>query len=149
MDTSYRFLVDPIDGTTNFLNGLDYTITIAIAAGSETVCGLVYNPVTNEMFTAQKGQGAYLNGRKLVMRDSVDVGQMVVGTGLPTPNLSMHPGAYERLDAIRARSGLSACWQCCQLLRLCRLRQVHWLLRADRFVDTAAGILLVEEAVAS
>lgn len=147
VDTSYRFLVDPIDGTTNFLNGLDYTITISLRQGAETVCGLVYNPVTNEMFTAQKGQGAYLNGRKLVMRDSVDVGQMVVGTGLPTPNLSMHPGAYERLDAIRAPIGavrvLGSAANCCAYVACGRFTGYF---EQTGFVDTAAGILLVEEA---
>lgn len=146
-DTSYRFLVDPIDGTTNFLNGLDYTITIALRRAGETVCGLVYNPVTNEMFTAKKGEGAYLNGRKLAMRNSVEVGQMVVGTGLPTPNLSMHPGAYERLDAIRAPIGavrvLGSAANCCAYVACGRFTGYF---EQTGFVDTAAGILLVEEA---
>lgn len=146
-DASYRFLVDPIDGTTNFLNGLDYTITIALRQGRETVCGLVYNPVTDEMFTALKGQGAYLNGARLSMRDSVDLGQMVVGTGLPTPNLSMHEGAYARLDAIRAPIGavrvLGSAANCCAYVACGRFTGYF---EQTGFVDTAAGILLVEEA---
>lgn len=147
VDDTYRFLVDPIDGTTNFLNGLDYTITIALRRAGETVCGLVYNPVTNEMFTAQKGQGAYLNGKRLAMQDSADVGQMIVGTGLPTPNLSMHAGAYERLDAIRAPIGavrvLGSAANCCAYVACGRFSGYF---EQTGFVDTAAGILLVEEA---
>jgi myo-inositol-1(or 4)-monophosphatase len=147
VDTSYRFLVDPIDGTTNFLNGLDYTITIALRQGGETICGLVYNPVTDEMFTAQKGHGAYLNGKRLTMRNNGDVAQMVVGTGLPTPNLSMHPGAYARLDAIRAPIGavrvLGSAANCCAYVACGRFTGYF---EQTGFVDTAAGILLVQEA---
>ncbi|QEE43419.1 inositol monophosphatase (plasmid) [Rhizobium sp. WL3] len=147
VDTSYRFLVDPIDGTTNFLSGLDYTITIALRKAGETICGLVYNPVTDEMFTAQKGHGAYLNGRRLTMRDSVDIGQIVVGTGLPTPNLTMHAGAYARLDAIRAPIGavrvLGSAANCCAFVACGRFTGYF---EQTGFVDTAAGILLVEEA---
>jgi len=147
VDDTYRFLVDPIDGTTNFLWGLDYTITIALRRAGETICGLVYNPVKDEMFTAVKGQGAYLNGKRLEMRDSADVSQMVVGTGLPTPNLSMHAGAYARLDAIRAPIGavrvLGSAANCCAYVACGRFTGYF---EQTGFVDTAAGILLVEEA---
>lgn len=147
VDLTYRFLVDPIDGTTNFLSGLDYTITIALRQGDKTVCGLVYNPVTNEMFTAVAGGGAYLNGRQLRMRDNRNVAQMVVGTGLPTPNLSLHPGAYSRLDAIRAPIGavrvLGSAANSCAYVACGRLTGYF---EQTGFTDTAAGILLVQEA---
>jgi myo-inositol-1(or 4)-monophosphatase len=130
-DETHRWLVDPIDGTTNFLNGQHYTITIALRRGNETMCGLVYNPVADEMFTALKGGGAFLNGERLNVSRSTDVAMMCVGTGLPTPNLSLHPGAYTRLDAIRAPIGAV------------RLTGYY---EETGFVDTAAGILLVEEA---
>lgn len=55
-DQDHRWLVDPIDGTTNFLFGQHYTITIALRRGNETICGLVYNPVSGEMFTTIKGK---------------------------------------------------------------------------------------------
>lgn len=147
VDLTYRFLVDPIDGTTNFLSGLDYTITIALRQGDTTVCGLVYNPVTNEMFTAVAGGGAYLNGRQLRMRDNRNVAQMVVGTGLPTPNLSLHPGAYRRLDAIRAPIGavrvVGSAANSCAYVACGRLTGYF---EQTGFTDTAAGILLVQEA---
>lgn len=147
VDMTYRFLVDPIDGTTNFLSGLDYTITIALRQGDKTVCGLVYNPVTDEMFTAVADGGAYLNGRQLSMRDNGDVAQMVVGTGLPTPNLSLHPGAYSRLDAIRAPIGavrvVGSAANSCAYVACGRLTGYF---EQTGFTDTAAGILLVQEA---
>nr|ACY24752.1 inositol monophosphatase [uncultured organism] len=143
----YRFLVDPIDGTTNFLNGQHYTITIALRHGRETLCGLVYNPVSDEMFTAIKGGGAFLNGEHLHVSKSQDVALMAVGTGLPTPNLLLHPGAYARLDAIRAPIGgvriVGSAANSCAYVACGRLTGYY---EETGFVDTAAGILLVEEA---
>ncbi len=146
-DNSHRWLVDPIDGTTNFIYGQHYTITIALRRGNETVCGLIYDPVADEMFTAMKGEGAVLNGERLNVSRSTDVAMMCVGTGLPTPNLSLHPGAYARLDAIRAPIGAvrivgsaanSCAWVACGRLT--------GYFEETGFVDTAAGILIVEEA---
>ncbi|MBE7733573.1 inositol monophosphatase family protein [Devosia faecipullorum] len=143
----YRFLVDPIDGTTNFLNGQHYTITIALRRGRETLCGLVYNPVSDEMFTAIKGGGAYLNGERLQVSQSTDIALMAVGTGLPTPNLSLYPGAYARLDAIRAPIGgvrvVGSAANSCAYVACGRLTGYF---EETGFVDTAAGLLLVEEA---
>jgi myo-inositol-1(or 4)-monophosphatase len=99
------------------------------------------------MFTAMKGQGAYLDGKRLTMRNSADIGQMVIGTGLPTPNLSMHPGAYTRLDEIRAPIGavrvLGSAANCCAYVACGRFTGYF---EQTGFVDAAAGILLVQEA---
>lgn len=146
-ETDHRWLVDPIDGTTNFIYGQHYTITIALRRGNQTVCGLVYNPVSDEMFTAIKGEGAYLNGERLRVSASTDIAMMCVGTGLPTPNLSLHPGAYSRLDAIRAPIGavriVGSAANSCAYVACGRLTGYF---EETGFVDTAAGILLVEEA---
>ncbi|OAM74594.1 inositol monophosphatase family protein [Devosia elaeis] len=143
----YRFLVDPIDGTTNFLNGQHYTITIALLRGRETLCGLVYNPVSDEMFTAVLGGGAYLNGERLQVSRSTDIAMMCVGTGLPTPNLSLYPGAYARLDAIRAPIGavriVGSAANSCAYVACGRLTGYF---EETGFVDTAAGLLMVTEA---
>jgi myo-inositol-1(or 4)-monophosphatase len=146
-DNEHRWLVDPIDGTTNFLFGQHYTITIALRRGNETICGLVYNPVSDEMFTAIKGDGAYLNGERLRVNASTDVALMCVGTGLPTPNLQLYPGAYQRLDAIRAPIGavrvVGSAANSCAYVACGRLTGYY---EETGFVDTAAGILLVQEA---
>ena len=145
-DREHRWLVDPIDGTTNFLNGLDYTITIALRRGNETMCGLIYNPVTDEMFTAIKGKGAWLNGEPMRVSASTDVAMMCVGTGLPTPNLKLYPGAYQRLDAIRAPIGavriVGSAALSCAYVACGRLTGYY---EETGFIDTAAGILMVEE----
>lgn len=146
-DDEHRWLVDPIDGTTNFIYGQHYTITISLRRGNETMCGLVYNPVSDEMFTAIKGEGAYLNGTRLNVSTSTDVALMCVGTGLPTPNLSLHPGAYQRLDDIRAPIGavriVGSAANSCAYVACGRLTGYY---EETGFIDTAAGILLVQEA---
>lgn len=68
--TSLRFVIDPIDGTTNFMQ--DYRcscISVAICEGDEPVIGVVYNPYSNEIFSAEKGKGAYLNGKEIKVSD--------------------------------------------------------------------------------
>lgn len=146
-DADHRWLVDPIDGTTNFLNGWHYTITIALRRGNQTMCGLIYNPVADEMFTALKGAGAFLNGERLHVSASTDVAMMCVGTGLPTPNLQLYPGAYDRLDTIRAPIGavrvVGSAANSCAYVACGRLTGYY---EETGFIDTAAGILLVEEA---
>ena len=65
-DPTRRWIVDPLDGTTNFLHGVPHwSISIAAEQNGELVAGVVYNPVTHEMFTAERGQGAFLNDRRL------------------------------------------------------------------------------------
>ncbi|MBN9344800.1 MAG: inositol monophosphatase [Devosia sp.] len=146
-DREHRWLVDPIDGTTNFINGQHYTISIALRRGNATVCGALYNPVSDEMFTAVAGQGAWLNSERLTVSAQADVGLMIVGTGLPTPNLSLYPGSYQRLDAIRAPIGavriVGSAANSCAYVAMGRLTGYF---EETGFVDTAAGILLVEEA---
>ena len=143
----YRWLVDPIDGTTNFINGMHYTISIALRRGNETVCGVLYNPPADEMFTAIKGQGAFMNGERLRVSEQSDIGLFNIGTGLPTPGLSLYPGAYERLDAIRAPVGavriVGSAANSCAYVAMGRLTGYY---EETGFVDTAAGILFVEEA---
>ncbi|WP_417309065.1 inositol monophosphatase family protein [Devosia sp.] len=146
-DAEHRWLVDPIDGTTNFINGMHYTISIALRRGRETVCGVLYNPAADEMFTALKGDGAYLNGERMTVSQQTDIGLMCVGTGLPTPNLSLYPGAYARLDAIRAPIGavriVGSAANSCAYVAMGRLTGYY---EETGFIDTAAGILMVEEA---
>ncbi len=146
-DQEYRWLVDPIDGTTNFINGMHYTISIALRRGNQTVAGVLYNPPADEMFTALKGQGSFMNGERLKVSEQADVGLMCIGTGLPTPGLSLYPGAYQRLDAIRAPVGavriVGSAANSCAYVALGRLTGYF---EETGFVDTASGILFVEEA---
>ncbi len=146
-DTEHRWLVDPIDGTTNFLNGMHYTISIALRRGNETVCGALYNPVADEMFTAVKGDGSFLNGERLAVSRQSDVRLMSVGTGLPTSNLHSFAGAYERLGRIRDPIGavriVGSSANSCAYVACGRLTGYF---EESGLVDWAVGVLLVEEA---
>ena len=65
-DKTHRWIVDPLDGTTNFLHGIPlFSIAIALEREGEIVAGLVYNPILDELYTAEKGQGAFVNSRRL------------------------------------------------------------------------------------
>jgi myo-inositol-1(or 4)-monophosphatase len=146
-DAEHRWLVDPIDGTTNFINGMHYTISIALRRGDETVCGALYNPVAGEMFTAIRGKGAYLNGERLAVSRRSEIGLMAIGTGLPTSNLFTFPGAYRRLEAIRDPVGavriVGSSANSCAYVACGRLTGYY---EESGLVDWAVGVLLVKEA---
>ena len=64
-DRTHRWIVDPLDGTTNFLHGIPiFAISIALEREGELVAGLIFNPANQEIFTAERGNGAYLNDRR-------------------------------------------------------------------------------------
>ena len=63
-DESFRWIIDPIDGTSNFLHGIPhFAISIGLEHNREIICGIVYDPIKDEMFTAEKGNGSYINNR--------------------------------------------------------------------------------------
>lgn len=81
-----RIHIDPIDGTTNYAWGLPhFGIVISIVEQGEVVCGVVYDCMQNELFSAEKGKGAYLNGERLVLAPFADVQDALIGAGLPVP----------------------------------------------------------------
>lgn len=146
-DDEYRWLVDPIDGTTNFLNGMDYTISIALRHRQGTVAGVLYNPVRDELFTAIRGQGAFLNSARLRVSDRIDVGLMAIGTGLPISSLHSFEGYYGRLERIRDRIGairiVGSSSNSCAHVACGRLTGYF---EESGLVDWAVGVLLAEEA---
>ncbi len=83
-DKSHTWLVDPLDGTTNFLHGIpQFAISIGLEREGVIVAGLIYNPVTDEMFLAERGKGAFLNDRRLRVAARQRLDHAVVACGLP------------------------------------------------------------------
>ena len=83
-DKTHRWIVDPLDGTTNFLHGNPlFGICIALEREGELVAGLVYNPILDEMYTAEKGQGAFVNSRRLRVASRKTLADCVIATGMP------------------------------------------------------------------
>lgn len=83
-DKSHTWYIDPLDGTTNFLHGLPiFAISVGLAREGQLVAGLVYNPVTDAMYVAEKGQGAYLNNHRLRVAARRDLQNALIGCGIP------------------------------------------------------------------
>lgn len=81
---SYQWIIDPLDGTTNFVHGFPhFAISIAVAEGDEIVVGLVYDPMKDETFTATHGGGAYLNGEPITTSKVSKLGNALLATGFP------------------------------------------------------------------
>src|SRR5207237_7807585 len=101
-DPHHRWIVDPLDGTTNFLHGIPhFAISIGLERDGEIVAGIVYEPTRDEMFWAEKGAGAYLNDRRLRVSARRQLGEALVGTGIPFGERG-DPGYAASLAAVAA-----------------------------------------------
>ncbi len=100
-DKTHRFIIDPIDGTTNFMHGIPhFAISIGLEREGQLVSGVVYNPVTDDLFTAEKGHGAYLNDKRLRVAARKELGPSVIATGLPFMGKDGHARASAEMAAV-------------------------------------------------
>jgi myo-inositol-1(or 4)-monophosphatase len=100
-----RFIIDPLDGTTNFLHGQPHwAISVALEQHGEITAALVYDPVREELFTAEKGKGAYLNDRRLRVSRRSKLDQSLIGCGVPVLDWKgRQMGFREQLEAVADR----------------------------------------------
>ncbi|MDI7860546.1 inositol monophosphatase [Rhizobiaceae bacterium n13] len=83
-DGAHRWIVDPLDGTTNFLHGIpQFAVSIALERNGEVVAGVVFNPATDELYTAERGSGAFMNDRRLRVAARKVLSDCVIGCGMP------------------------------------------------------------------
>ncbi len=148
LNANLRFIIDPIDGTTNFMQ--DYRcscISVALCDGNEALLGVVYNPYTNEVFSAEKDKGAYLNGKPIkVSNRSLKDGMALFGTSPYRPDLAdetftLLRKVYDYSRDIR-RSG-SAAYDICAVA--CGRCEVFFERELQPW-DYAAGSLIITEA---
>jgi myo-inositol-1(or 4)-monophosphatase len=144
-----RWIVDPIDGTTNYAHGYPFFCTsIAYEVKGDIACGVVYNPIFDELFFARKGKGAYLNGRPLTVSATNHMKQSLLVTGFPYDlnsndrnNIDHFIAFLYEAQAVR-RDGSAA-------LNLAYVAAGRfdgfWELKLNPW-DTAAGLLIVQEA---
>jgi myo-inositol-1(or 4)-monophosphatase len=93
-DPTHRWVVDPLDGTTNFLHGIpQFAISLALERAGQPIAGVIYNPVTDELFTTERGAGAFVNDRRLRVSARREMADSVIGTGIPHLGRGDH-GAY-------------------------------------------------------
>jgi myo-inositol-1(or 4)-monophosphatase len=148
-DTSNRWIVDPLDGTTNFLHGIPhFAVSIALERDNELVAGVVYNPITDELYWAEKGQGAYLNGRRLRVSARKAMAVSLFATGIPFAGRRDHELFLRQLAQVMAvsagvrRFGAAAL----DLAYLAAGRYDGFWETGLQPWDMAAGIVLVREA---
>jgi myo-inositol-1(or 4)-monophosphatase len=148
-DPRHRWIVDPLDGTTNFLHGIPhFAIAIALERDGEIVAGLVYEPTRDEMFSAEKGLGAYVNDRRLRVSARRRLGEAVIGTGMPFGERADRPGYIATLEAMMgATSGVRRMGSAALDLAYVAAGRYDgfWEFGLQPW-DIAAGILLVREA---
>jgi myo-inositol-1(or 4)-monophosphatase len=143
-----RWIVDPLDGTTNYVHGFPaYCVSVALARGDDLLVGAIYDPERDECFTARAGGGAFLNGRTIRARETSDVLDALVALSFP-PHVSVDSGAVADFLAVVShvhsvrRTGSTAinlAYVACGRL------DAFWV-RAIKSWDVAAGLLLVAEA---
>jgi myo-inositol-1(or 4)-monophosphatase len=104
-DTSNRWLIDPLDGTTNFLHGIPlFAISVALEREGQLVAGVIYNPILNELYAAERGTGAFLNDRRIRVAARRELPDTVIATGMPHIGRA-DPEAYlGELRAIMSRT---------------------------------------------
>jgi myo-inositol-1(or 4)-monophosphatase len=148
-DKTHRWIVDPLDGTTNFLHGIPhFAVSIALERDGVIVAGLTYNPANDELFIAERGKGAFLNSQRIRVAARRRLADAIVGCGLPH---------YGRGDLRLARYEIAAAQQNFAGLRRygAAALDLAWIAagRLDAYWerdlspwDMAAGLLLVREA---
>lgn len=145
----YNWVIDPIDGTTNFAHGIPIcAISIGLLEGDEIIMGAVYNPMMDEFFFAEKGKGAFLNDRPISVSDNADFQKAFLVTGFPyhVPNGEKDiTQTFRKLVAMGLpvrRFGAAAidlCWVACGRL------DGFWERNLQPW-DIAAGYLILQEA---
>lgn len=90
-DSEYRWIVDPLDGTLNFMHGIPhFCISIGLEMAGEMIAGVIYDPLRDELFHAEKGAGAYLNDRRLRVSSRSRMMESVIATGIPSAGRDRH-----------------------------------------------------------
>ena len=83
-DDSFKWIIDPIDGTSNFLHGVPhFAISVGLEHNKEIICGIIYDPIKDEMFTAEKGNGSYLNNQRMRVSSRSKLEDCMIFTGGP------------------------------------------------------------------
>ncbi|MFD0696870.1 inositol monophosphatase family protein [Paenibacillus sp. GCM10027628] len=148
-DAEYLWIVDPIDGTTNFVHGFPFfSVSIALAHKGEIIVGVVYDPTRDELFVAEKGKGAYMHGKKTTVSLDGKLSESLVATGFPADRDGALPinlkGTLALAPKVRnLRSGGSAALHLAYVAagRL----SGFWEIGLSAW-DVAAGALLVQES---
>lgn len=146
--SEYRWYVDPLDGTTNFAHSYPvFCVSMALEYKGERIAGVVYDPTREELFAAEKGRGALLNGQPMSVSKMGNLAECLVATGFPShkrhknPNIHFYHEITLRTHGVR-RAG-SAALDLCYVA--CGRFDGFWEFNLNSW-DTAAGVLIAQEA---
>lgn len=157
MECEYRWYIDPLDGTTNFAHGFPvFCVSMGLEhrpagtladADGELIAAVIYDPLRDEMFTAEKGRGAYLNSRRIHVSSTNTLAESLIATGFPSrkrhgnPNVHFYHEVTLRSHGVRraGSAALDLAYTACGRL------DGYWEFKLNSW-DTAAGVLLVREA---
>lgn len=146
--TDFYWIVDPLDGTTNFVHGVPiFGTSIALTQGTNVLCGVIYNPITEEFFSAAQGQGAYLNGKQIHVSTRQTLEESLAGIGLSTRILDDSPDlpAFKK-TVVACQSTRRIGSTALNLAYVAAGRfDISWSLRCHPW-DIAAGVVLIKEA---
>lgn len=148
-DSEYQWVIDPIDGTTNFVQGIAHSaVSIALKHNGKTEVGVVFDPMLNEMFTAARGEGASLNGRRIRVAERTSLNGAIIGTAFPTRYRERMPAYLDLFGRLinncadirrMGAASLDLCYVACG-------RFDGYLEQGLKPWDFAAGELIVREA---
>ena len=148
-DKTHRWIVDPLDGTLNFLHGIPhFAISIGLEREGSIVAGLVYNPVTDELFTAERGKGAFLNEQRIRVSGRKRLADAVIACGLPHHGRPGIPLAHKETAAVQEQvaglrrfgaAALDLAWIAAGRF------DCYWERNLSPW-DFAAGVIIVREA---
>ena len=148
-DSEYQWIIDPIDGTTNFVTGIPHSaVSIALRHNGITEVGVVFDPMLNEMFTAVRGEGAFLNERRIRVGSRTSLDGAIIGTAFPVryrermlPYLELFGKLINNCADIRrmGSASLDLCYVACG-------RFDGYLEQGLKIWDFAAGDLIIREA---
>ena len=149
-DKSFRWIIDPIDGTSNFLHGIPhFAISIGLEHNKEIICGIVYDPIKDEMFSAEKGNGSYINNQRMRVSARSKLKDCIIFSGGPRSSSAHKEQAFSEYKkfsshvdiAIRKLGSASL-----DMAYVAAGRCDGFWQRDLNYWDIAAGIILVKEA---
>jgi len=146
--SEYRWYVDPLDGTTNFAHGFPvYNVTLALEHKGELVAGVIADPTRNEVFTAERGSGAFLNGDRIHVSKAANLSVALAGTGFPSRkrhrNVNIHFFHQVSMLTHGVRRAGAAALDLAYIA--CGPLDMFWEFSLNPW-DIAAGVLLIREA---
>ncbi|MBS0520676.1 MAG: inositol monophosphatase [Proteobacteria bacterium] len=153
-DGRNRWIADPLDGTTNFLHGVPhFAISLALERDGEIIAGVIYQPISDELFWTEKGNGAYIDtpnarSRRLRVSGRKELGRALVATGIPHVGRGDHPAYLRKLEAVMGKTAGVRRWgsAALDLAFVAAGRYDAYFEYGLKPWDVAAGILMVREA---